>query len=173
MARGSLGIKLINGVVRAIDKANKEEQRNRVRAAKEAEALARRLRQKREREEKEIERLKKQKLLQEIKNIKPEKEGDKTRVFYSFKSLNPKEFQEINTEIKNNPQYKNDTIICTFNDLENGSSLGTIAVSANIPIDGNDLIKQFGGKGGGRPDFVTYRINTDDVQNVIRIIKKL
>lgn len=57
MARGSFGIKLINGVVRAIDKANKEEQRNRLRAAREAEALAKRLRQIRVREEKENERL--------------------------------------------------------------------------------------------------------------------
>lgn len=57
MARGSFGIKLINGVVRAIDKANKEEQRNRLRAAREAEALGKRLRQIRVREEKENERL--------------------------------------------------------------------------------------------------------------------
>lgn len=57
MARGSLGIKLINGVVRAIDKANKEEQRNRIRAAKLAETHAKMLRQTRAREEKEIERL--------------------------------------------------------------------------------------------------------------------
>lgn len=57
MARGSFGIKLINGVVRAIDKANKEEQRNRLRAAREAEALATKLRQIRAREEKENRRL--------------------------------------------------------------------------------------------------------------------
>lgn len=57
MARGSFGIKLINGVVRAIDKANKAEQRNRLRAAKEAETLAKKLRQIRVREEKENERL--------------------------------------------------------------------------------------------------------------------
>ena len=35
MARGSLGAKLINGVVKAISKANKEEQKSRLKAARE------------------------------------------------------------------------------------------------------------------------------------------
>jgi len=57
MARGSIGVKLIVGVVKAINKANKEDQNNRLRAARESESQLKKLRQIRAREEKENERL--------------------------------------------------------------------------------------------------------------------
>ena len=106
--------------------------------------------------DKEIEALKKSALLDEIKNLKSEKISDKNFIHHNFNDIDGKIFRDIATEIKNKPEFKDDSIIILFNQSDEMAN-AAIAVSANIAnkFNANDLLKIIGGKGGGKPDFVT------------------
>jgi alanyl-tRNA synthetase len=123
--------------------------------------------------DKEIERLKKQILLDGLKELKAEKIGEKNFVFHIFKNLDGKEFREIASEIKLRPEYQNDTIIALFNEVE-GPALAAIGLSANLVANynANNLIKSINGKGGGKPDFATAG-GIENISQAIEILRKI
>ncbi len=106
--------------------------------------------------DKEIENLKKNAALAEIQNLKSEKIADKNFAHHIFNNVDGKIFRDIATEIKNKAEFKDNSVIVLFNCVAD-SATATIIVSANITtqVNGNNLLKLIGGKGGGKADFVT------------------
>ncbi len=124
--------------------------------------------------DKEIEALKKSALLEEIKNLKSEKIADKNFLHHNFDDIDGKIFRDIATEIKNKPEFKDDSIIILFNQSGEMAN-AAISVSANITnkFNANDLLKIIGGKGGGKPDFVTGGgIKKTGISEAVKLLKE-
>ncbi len=124
--------------------------------------------------DKEIEALKKSALLDEIKNLKSEKIADKNFLHHNFDNIDGKIFRDIATEIKNKPEFKDDSIIILFNQSDEMAN-AAISVSANIAnkFNANDLLKIIGGKGGGKPDFVTGGgIKKTGIAETLKLLKE-
>ncbi len=124
--------------------------------------------------DKEIENLKKHAALSEIQNLKSEKIADKNFAHHIFNNVDGKIFRDVATEIKNKAEFKDNSVIVLFNCVAD-SATATIIVSANITaqINGNNLLKLIGGKGGGKPDFVTGGgIVSSQIEAAISAIKE-
>jgi alanyl-tRNA synthetase len=112
--------------------------------------------------EKEIERIKKQKLLEEIKNIKIENNF----IHHKFNAIDAKDLREAASELGS----KNSSL--TFLTSENGeSSLVAIFVPTNLKLNSNELMKKINAKGGGKPDLATGSMATKDVAQAVEILR--
>jgi alanyl-tRNA synthetase len=128
--------------------------------------------------DKEIERLKKQVLLDDVKNLKAEKLGEINILHHVFVDVEAKELREITSEIKARADFTNSHIFAFFGIKEEKVAV-CIAVSNDLQnkFDAAKLIppviEKLGGKGGGgKKDFAMGGgSNKDAISQAIEVLK--